>query len=66
MGINKHAIKLKDGMQLFYRPIYNLGLIELEILKIYIKTHLKIGFIKLFKFSANTFILFDKKLDGSL
>ena len=43
--LNKHAINLKKGKQLAYGPIYNLGLIELETLKIYIKTHLKTGFI---------------------
>lgn len=44
-GINMHAIELKEGKQPFYKPIYSLGLLELKILKIYIETHLKIGFI---------------------
>ena len=43
--LNEHAINLEDGKQLPYGPIYSLGLIELETLKIYIKTHLKTGFI---------------------
>ena len=38
---------------------------ELEILKTYIKTHLKTGFIRPFKSPASTPILFNKKLDGS-
>ncbi len=38
---------------------------ELEILKIYIKTHLETGFIQAFKSPANAPILFDKKLDSS-
>ena len=45
ISINKRAIKLQEVKQLPYRPIYSLKLIELETLKIYIKTHLKTGFI---------------------
>lgn len=67
ININKYAIKLKDSKQLFYKPIYSLRLIKLlETLKIYIKTHLKIGFIELFKFLADVHILFDKKPDSIL
>ena len=44
-GINKHAIKLQDGKQPPYGPIYSLGPMELETLKTYIETHLKTGFI---------------------
>ena len=44
-SINKYTIKLEDSKQLHYRPVYNLGLIELEILKTYIETHLKTRFI---------------------
>ena len=65
-GINEHAIKLQDGKQLPYGPIYSLGPVELEILKTYIKTHLKIGFIRPSKSPAGASILFDKKPDGSL
>lgn len=43
--LNKHTIKLGDGKQLLYRPIYSLGLVKLEILKTNIKTYLKTGFI---------------------
>lgn len=64
--LNKHAIELEDGKKLSYRPIYNLGPIELETLKIYIKMHLKTGFILPCKSPVNTFILFDKKPDSSL
>ena len=45
IGINKHAIKLEEGKQPPFRPIYSLGPVELEILKIYIKTNLANGFI---------------------
>ena len=39
-NINKHAIKLVDAKQPFYKFIYSLGLIELKILKTYIKINL--------------------------
>ena len=44
-GINKHAIKLEEGKQPFYEPIYSPRPVELETLKTYIKTYLKTGFI---------------------
>ena len=43
--INKHAIKLKKCKQLLFDSIYSLGLVKLEILKIYIKINLGNGFI---------------------
>lgn len=52
--MNKHAIKLVEGKELLYGPIYSPGLVELEILKTYIKTHLKTGFIQSSKFLAGT------------
>ena len=64
-GINEHAIKLKDGKQPPYRPIYSLGPVVLETLKAYIKTHLKTGFIWPSKSPAGAPILFDKKPDSS-
>ena len=65
-GINEYAIELVEGKQPPYGPIYSLGLVELETLKAYIKTHLKTGFIRPSKSPADTPIFFDKKLDGSL
>ena len=65
-GINKHAIKLQDDKQPPYGPIYSLRPIKLEILKIYIKTHFKTGFIRPSKSPAGISVLFDKKPDGSL
>ena len=44
-GINEHTIKLEKGKHPFFRPIYSLRLVELKILKIYIKTNLANGFI---------------------
>ena len=64
-NINKHAIELEDGKQPLYEPIYSLRLVELEILKTYIETHLKTGFIRPSKSSAGAFILFNKKSDDS-
>ena len=65
-GINKHVIKLQDGKQAPYRPIYSLGPMELETLKTYIKIHLKTRFIWPSNSLAGVPILFDKKPDGSL
>ncbi len=64
--INEHAIELIKGKQSPYGPIYALSPVELETLKAYIKTHLKIGFIRPSKSLAGAFILFDKKSDDSL
>lgn len=46
---NKHVIKLKLRIQLFYISIYNLGLIELETLKTYIEANLANKFIEPYK-----------------
>ena len=65
--INDHAIKLvNDCQQPPYGPIYSLELVELEILKAYIKTNLVNGFIRPSKSPAGTPILFDQKSNGSL
>ena len=65
-GINDHAIELVDDWQPPYGPIYSLGPVELEILKTYIETNLKNGFIRPSKSLTEALILFDKKSDGSL
>ena len=65
-GINKHAIELVEGKQTPYGSIYSLGPMELEMLKVYIETHLKTGFIRPSKSPTGTPILFDKNPDGSL
>ncbi len=65
-GINENAIELIEGKQPHYRLIYSLGPVELEILKTYIETDLKTGFIRPSKSPADYPILFDKKPDGSL
>ena len=65
IDFNKHVIKLKNSKQLSYGLIYSLGLVKLEILKTYIETHPKTGFIWLFQPSTGASILFDKKPDSS-
>lgn len=45
ININKYVIMLIRDKQPPYRPIYALSLVKLEVLKAYIKTYLKIGFI---------------------
>ena len=42
---NEHAINLEDSKQQPYRAMYSPGPVELEILKTYIETYLKTGFI---------------------
>ena len=64
--LNEYAINLEDSKQPPYGLIYSLDLEELETLKTYIETHLKIGFIRPSKSPAGAPILFDKKPDGSL
>lgn len=64
-NINEYNIKLVDGKQPPYGPIYMLSSIKLETLKTFIETYLKTGFNKIFKSPANAFILSDKKPDGN-
>ena len=49
ISINNYIIKLKKYKQLSYNPIYNLKLVKLEILIIYVKINLVNSFIKSFK-----------------
>lgn len=55
-----------NDKQLSYGPIYILSQVELEVLKAYIKTHIKTGFIWRSKSLAIVLILFDKKPDYNL
>ena len=64
--INNYIIKLMDNWQPLYNPIYSLGFMKLETLKIYIKNNLTNGFIKLFKSLIRALIIFNKKSDRSL
>ena len=65
-GINNHAIKLVDGQQLSYRPIYSLEPVELKTLKAYIETNLANGFISPSKLPAGALILLNRKSNGFL
>ena len=63
--LNKYSINMKDDKKLCHRPIYSLGLVEFKILKTYIETYLKTGFIQLSESLSGTPILFHKKLNDS-
>ena len=65
-GINKHVIKLENGKEPPYRPIYSLDPVELKTLKTYIETNLDNGFIRPLKSPAKAPILFVSKPDSSL
>lgn len=65
-NINKYAIDVELNKQPHHEPIYILGLIELKILKTYIKINLANGFIQSSKSSVRTLILFFQKPDSSL
>ena len=63
-NVNNHFIDLIDDIKLFYSPIYSLGLIELKMLKTYIKTNLVNGFIKSSKLPTGALIEFIDKKNG--
>ena len=63
--INTHIIDLEKDKKSPYGPIYSLRLVELETLKIYIKTNLTNSFICPSKSFAGVPILFDKKPNKS-
>lgn len=64
-SINEYAIKLEKDKLIFYSPIYSLDPVKLEILKIYIETHLKTRFIWPFKSLTDIPIFFNKKSNNS-
>ena len=64
--MNKHAIKLMERKKRLYGPIYAFSPVEVETLKAYIETHLKTGFIRLFKSLPGAPIFFNKKPDNNL
>lgn len=59
--INTHNMNLEESKQLPFGAIYELGPVELETLKTYIKTNLVNSFIHLSKFPAGALILFNQK-----
>ena len=63
--MNEYVVELIKDKQLSYGSIYTLSLIELGILKAYIKTYLKTEFFRLSRSSVDAPIFFDKKLYSS-
>ncbi len=63
--MNKHTIKLIDGKQSPYGPIYILSPVKLKTLKIYIEIYLKTGFIQLSKSPTYAPILSNKETNSS-
>ena len=61
--INKYTIKLKEGKQPPYGPIYSLELIEFEIFKTYIEINLVNGFIRPSKSLTGAPSLINRKPD---
>lgn len=59
-------MKLINGKKLSHGLIYALSLIVLKTLKIYIKIHLKTGFIQYSECYIDAFIQFHKKSDSNL
>ena len=62
--INNYTMKLVDGQQPLYRPIYSLRPVELETLKAYIEINLANSFIRQSKSPADAPILFNRKSNG--
>ena len=65
-GANEHAIKLEEGKQPPYGPIYSLGPVDLKSLKTYMETNLANSFIWVLKSPASALILFVRKPNSSL
>ena len=61
-----HAINLEEGKLPLNFPIYNLSCKELEILREYLNSLLKKGWIQPSKLLAGTLILFILKQDGTI
>ena len=65
-AINDYLIDLLKDKKPPYDLIYSLGLVELKMLKTYIKAKLASNFIRSFKFLVNALILFIRKRNSSL
>ena len=63
IGINDYTIKLVNGQQPLYGPIYSLRPIKVQTLKAYIETNLANRFIKQSKSLIGTPIILNWKLD---
>ena len=65
-GENDLKIDLEPGTSPPHSPMYNLSVVELEVLRKYIEDYLRRGWIRRSKSSAGAPILFAKKKDGTL
>ena len=65
-NFDDHVIKIFSKKVFSMNFIYNFSKTELEMLRKYINENLKKKFIKFFKFSTKSFILFIKKSDDDL
>ncbi|EED13485.1 retrovirus polyprotein, putative [Talaromyces stipitatus ATCC 10500] len=63
-GVNL-AIKIQEGQELPYSPLYLLSQAELEVLQCYLQENLKKGFIRPSKSPAASLILFVPKKDAA-
>ena len=61
-----HVIKLKEGVEPPYMPIYNLSQKELETLWKYLEDSIRKGWICELKSPVGALVLFTPKVDGSL
>ena len=61
-----HSIKIEDGKQPPFGPIYNMSETEAEALRDFLKENLNRGFIRQSQSSCGAPVLFVKKKDGSL
>jgi len=61
-----YAIDQQPGLEMQYRPIYNLSEVELGTFMAYTETILSIGFSQVSVSSAAALILFAKKQDSGL
>ena len=59
--LNQHAIKLQESQQALYSPIYNLGPVELEMLKLTSKLILSTA---LFSFQNHLLVLLSSLLES--
>ena len=64
--MNDYTIKLEKGKQPLFSLIYNLELVELKTLKMYINTNLANSFIQPSKSPTGILILFNCKPDSNL
>ena len=64
-GVNEYPIKVEEGKQPPYKPIYSLEPLQLEALKTYIKINLVNGFIRALKELLGALILLVRKPNGS-